>query len=141
MLFIILKQLKLCHHNVVLFIAETWFPCFSCMLYYSRQGDTSQCTYIVLNGRLRSVVQLPSGKKELMGECGRGEIVGIIEVLTLKERVTTVHAIRWIFNPLIIKSPVFCDMENRKKSQNLGRKRKNTEFHGKFNFFFFFFFF
>ncbi|XP_063966189.1 patatin-like phospholipase domain-containing protein 7 [Lytechinus pictus] len=59
-----------------------------------RQGDQSQCTYIVLNGRLRSVVQLPSGKKELMGEFGRGEIVGIVEVLTLKERVTTVHAIR-----------------------------------------------
>eukprot|EP00057_Strongylocentrotus_purpuratus_P020270 XP_011674744.1 PREDICTED: patatin-like phospholipase domain-containing protein 7 [Strongylocentrotus purpuratus] len=59
-----------------------------------RQGDQSQCTYIVLNGRLRSVVQLPSGKRELMGEFGRGEIVGIVEVLTLKERVTTVHAIR-----------------------------------------------
>ncbi|XP_072177075.1 patatin-like phospholipase domain-containing protein 7 [Diadema setosum] len=59
-----------------------------------RQGDPSQCTYIVLNGRLRSVVQLPTGKKELLGEFGRGEIVGIIEVLTLKERVSTVHAIR-----------------------------------------------
>ncbi|XP_033643648.1 neuropathy target esterase-like isoform X2 [Asterias rubens] len=59
-----------------------------------RQGDTSNCVYIVLNGRLRSVLQLPCGKKELMGEQGRGEIVGVVEVLTMTDRVTTVHAIR-----------------------------------------------
>ena len=50
--------------------------------------------YIVLNGRLRSVVQLRSGKKELVAEYGRGELVGIVEVLTLTSRATSVIAIR-----------------------------------------------
>ncbi|XP_071821059.1 patatin-like phospholipase domain-containing protein 6 isoform X3 [Apostichopus japonicus] len=59
-----------------------------------RQGDPADCIYIVLNGRLRSVVQLPSGKKDLVAEYGRDDIVGVVEVLTKKERVTSVHAIR-----------------------------------------------
>ena len=59
-----------------------------------RQGDPSDCVYIVLNGRLRSVVQLASGKKELVAEYGRGELVGIVEVLTHTERATTILAVR-----------------------------------------------
>ncbi|XP_033114501.1 patatin-like phospholipase domain-containing protein 7 isoform X2 [Anneissia japonica] len=59
-----------------------------------RQNNEGDSTYIVLNGRLRSVITLPNGKKELLGEFGRGEMVGVIEVLTQKERITTVHAIR-----------------------------------------------
>ncbi|XP_071947843.1 patatin-like phospholipase domain-containing protein 7 [Antedon mediterranea] len=59
-----------------------------------RQSNEGDSTYIVLNGRLRSVITLPNGKKELLGEFGRGEMVGMIEVLTQKERITTVHAIR-----------------------------------------------
>lgn len=43
-----------------------------------RQGDKSDCTYIVLNGRLRSVIQKGSGKKELVGEYGRGDLVGVV---------------------------------------------------------------
>jgi lysophospholipid hydrolase len=49
--------------------------------------------YIILNGRLRSVVQ-QQGKKELVGEYGRGELVGIVEVLTQTERATTLMAVR-----------------------------------------------
>ncbi|XP_070581967.1 patatin-like phospholipase domain-containing protein 7 [Ptychodera flava] len=59
-----------------------------------RQGDESDCTYIILNGRLRSVATLENGKKELVGEYGRGDMVGIVEVLTQTSRVTTVHAVR-----------------------------------------------
>ena len=59
-----------------------------------RQGDHSDCVYIILNGRLRSVVQHPGGKKELVGEYGRGELVGIVEVLTQTERATTIMAVR-----------------------------------------------
>ncbi|XP_077986845.1 patatin-like phospholipase domain-containing protein 7 isoform X2 [Glandiceps talaboti] len=59
-----------------------------------RQGDESDCTYIILNGRLRSVATLENGKKELVGEYGRGDLVGIVEVLTQARRVTTVHAVR-----------------------------------------------
>ena len=62
-------------------------------LFY-RQGDESDCVYIVLNGRLRSVVQLPSKKKELVAEYGRGELVGIVEVLTQTNRATTILAVR-----------------------------------------------
>ena len=42
-----------------------------------RQGDDSDCLYIVLNGRLRSVVT-QNKKKELVGEHGRGELVGVV---------------------------------------------------------------
>ncbi|XP_006818777.1 patatin-like phospholipase domain-containing protein 7 [Saccoglossus kowalevskii] len=59
-----------------------------------RQDDESDCTYIILNGRLRSVATLENGKKELVGEYGRGDLVGIVEVLTQSKRVTTVHAVR-----------------------------------------------
>ncbi|NXH14585.1 PLPL6 esterase, partial [Bucco capensis] len=59
-----------------------------------RQGDKSDSTYIVLNGRLRSVIQKGSGKKELIGEYGRGELVGVVEALTRQPRATTVHAVR-----------------------------------------------
>ncbi|XP_053907860.1 patatin-like phospholipase domain-containing protein 6 isoform X3 [Cuculus canorus] len=59
-----------------------------------RQGGTSDCTYIVLNGRLRSVIQKGSGKKELIGEYGRGDLIGVVEALTRQPRATTVHAVR-----------------------------------------------
>ncbi|KAL5008772.1 hypothetical protein ScPMuIL_014353 [Solemya velum] len=59
-----------------------------------RQGDHSECIFIVLTGRLRSVITLAGGKKELTGEYGRGELVGIVEVLTQTERATTVIAVR-----------------------------------------------
>ncbi|NXN27941.1 PLPL6 esterase, partial [Nycticryphes semicollaris] len=59
-----------------------------------RQGDKSDCTYIALNGRLRSVIQKGSGKKELIGEYGRGDLIGVVEALTRQPRATTVHAVR-----------------------------------------------
>ncbi|XP_010016915.1 PREDICTED: neuropathy target esterase, partial [Nestor notabilis] len=59
-----------------------------------RQGDKSDCTYIVLNGRLRSVIQKGSGKKELVGEYGRADLIGVVEALTRQPRATTVHAVR-----------------------------------------------
>lgn len=59
-----------------------------------RQGDQSDCTYIVLNGRLRSVIQKSNGKKELIGEYGRGDLIGVVEALTRQPRATTIHAVR-----------------------------------------------
>lgn len=32
----------------------------------------------MLNGRLRSVIQRGSGKKELVGEYGRGDLIGVV---------------------------------------------------------------
>uniref|UniRef100_A0A8C8SZ82 Patatin like phospholipase domain containing 7 n=1 Tax=Pelusios castaneus TaxID=367368 RepID=A0A8C8SZ82_9SAUR len=43
-----------------------------------RQGDKSDCTYIVLNGRLRSVIRMDDGKKQLTGEYGRGDLIGVV---------------------------------------------------------------
>uniref|UniRef100_A0A452RI91 lysophospholipase n=1 Tax=Ursus americanus TaxID=9643 RepID=A0A452RI91_URSAM len=58
-----------------------------------RQGDKSDCTYIVLSGRLRSVIRKDDGKKRLAGEYGRGDLIGV-ETLTHQARATTVHAVR-----------------------------------------------
>ncbi|XP_035213193.1 patatin-like phospholipase domain-containing protein 7 [Stegodyphus dumicola] len=60
-----------------------------------RQDDISDCTYILLSGRLRSVLNRSDGKKELVGEYGRGDLVGIVEVLTATRRSTTVMAVRY----------------------------------------------
>lgn len=51
---------------------------FFCNLRINRQDDKSDCTYIVLNGRLRSVIRKANGKKELVGEYGRGELIGVV---------------------------------------------------------------
>ncbi|XP_004714522.1 patatin-like phospholipase domain-containing protein 7 [Echinops telfairi] len=59
-----------------------------------RQGDSSDCTYIVLSGRLRSVIRKGDGKKRLVGEYGRGDLIGVVEMLTHQARATTVHAVR-----------------------------------------------
>ena len=59
-----------------------------------RQGEHSDSVYIILSGRLRSIVQLESKKKELVGEYGRGELVGLVEVLTQTDRATTMMAVR-----------------------------------------------
>ncbi|XP_010771409.1 patatin-like phospholipase domain-containing protein 7, partial [Notothenia coriiceps] len=42
-----------------------------------RQGDKSDSTFIVLSGRLRSVIAKDDGKKELAGEYGRGDLIGV----------------------------------------------------------------
>ncbi|XP_056129424.1 patatin-like phospholipase domain-containing protein 7 [Lampris incognitus] len=59
-----------------------------------RQGDKSDSTFIVLSGRLRSVIAKDDGKKELAGEYGRGNLIGVVETLTHLNRATTVHAVR-----------------------------------------------
>ena len=43
-----------------------------------RQGDDATAAYIILNGRLRSVVRKADGKKELVDEFGRGESIGVV---------------------------------------------------------------
>ncbi|XP_063066294.1 patatin-like phospholipase domain-containing protein 7 isoform X2 [Engraulis encrasicolus] len=59
-----------------------------------RQDDRSDSTFIVLSGRLRSVILKEDGKKELTGEYGRGDLIGVVEALTHQNRATTVHAVR-----------------------------------------------
>eukprot|EP00794_Sanderia_malayensis_P015962 gene15962-17568_t len=59
-----------------------------------KQGDQADSIFIVLNGRLRAVHTSEDGKKELAEEYGRGEVVGLVEVLTHSSRVCDVLAIR-----------------------------------------------
>ncbi|XP_075999453.1 patatin-like phospholipase domain-containing protein 7a isoform X1 [Genypterus blacodes] len=59
-----------------------------------RQEEKSDSTFIVLSGRLRSVIMKEDGKKELTGEYGRGDLIGVVEALTRQNRATTVHAVR-----------------------------------------------
>ncbi|KAL2832578.1 hypothetical protein BDW59DRAFT_139444 [Aspergillus cavernicola] len=58
------------------------------------QGDESDAIYIVLNGRLRSVLEGSGGKMTVVGEHGQGESVGELEVMTESTRPVTLHAIR-----------------------------------------------
>ena len=58
------------------------------------QGDDSDAIYIVLNGRLRSVVENEDGSMRVTGEYGQGESIGELEVMTESTRPATLHAIR-----------------------------------------------
>nr|CAD7438438.1 unnamed protein product [Timema bartmani] len=80
-----------------------------------RQGDESDCTFIVLSGRLRSVITHGNGKKELVGEYGKGDLVGIVEMVTQTPRSTTVMAVRdselaklpeGLFNAIKLRFPI-----------------------------------
>ncbi|KAI9738739.1 MAG: phosphatidylcholine and lysophosphatidylcholine phospholipase [Cirrosporium novae-zelandiae] len=77
------------------------------------QGDESDAIYIVLNGRLRAVME-KGGDMRAVGEFGQGESVGELEVLTESTRPATLHAIReseltkfpkTLFNSLALENP------------------------------------
>ena len=58
------------------------------------QGDDSDAIYIVLNGRLRLVLNNEEVGMKVVGEYGQGESVGELEVMTESTRPATLHAIR-----------------------------------------------
>lgn len=55
-----------------------------------REGDLADSMFVMLSGRLRSVE-----KKTLIEEFGRGDMLGMTEVLQKKPRATTVLAVRF----------------------------------------------
>ena len=60
-----------------------------------RQNTKAENIYIVLNGRLRSILMAKdTNSKQLVGEYGRGDLVGIVEILMEANNSTTVVAIR-----------------------------------------------
>ena len=63
--------------------------------YFLRQDDQSDCTYIVLNGRLRSVIRKANGKKELVGEYGRGDLIGVVSLCFLRLIAITAVSREW----------------------------------------------
>ena len=79
-----------------------------------RQGDESDAIYIVLNGRLRAILEKNERDMRVVGEYGQGESVGELEVLTESVRPATLHAIRdtevaklpkSLFNSLALEHP------------------------------------
>lgn len=78
------------------------------------QGDDSDAIYIVLNGRLRLVLNNEEVGMKVMGEYGQGDSVGELEVMTESVRPGTLHAIRdtelakfprTLFNSLALEHP------------------------------------
>lgn len=53
---------------------------------FFRQGEKSDSTFIVLSGRLRSVIMKEDGKKELIGEYGRGDLIGVVRIIMVGEK-------------------------------------------------------
>ena len=47
----------------------------------TRQGELTDSTFIVLSGRLRSVITHSNGHKEVVAEYGKGELVGIVSII------------------------------------------------------------
>lgn len=45
-----------------------------------RQDDDSDSTFIVLSGRLRSVITQSNDKREVVAEYGKGDLVGIVSM-------------------------------------------------------------
>ncbi|KAG0337649.1 phosphatidylcholine and lysophosphatidylcholine phospholipase [Podila humilis] len=79
-----------------------------------RKGDDSDSIYIVLNGRLRTILENEPGKIEILGEFSQGESVGELEVLMGTPFPSTLHAIRdtevarmpkSLFNTLALRHP------------------------------------
>ena len=59
-----------------------------------RPGDHSDSLYIVINGRLRAIMEQENGEVTIVGEYGQGDTVGELDVITNQPRRTTLHAIR-----------------------------------------------
>jgi len=59
-----------------------------------RQGEPGDSLYVVINGRLRVVIEHADEIKQVVGEVGRGECVGEMALLTGEDRSATVYAIR-----------------------------------------------
>ena len=62
--------------HIIVCVASFNRNCFP--LRFCSQGEQATCAYIVLQGRLRSVVKKSDGKKEMLEELGRGEAVGVV---------------------------------------------------------------
>jgi len=105
--------------NILLFLGQVdfaldWLFLESGRAVY-RQGDESDSTFIVLSGRLRSVITYKNGKKEPVAEYGKGDLVGIVEMVTQTSRSTTVMAVRdselaklpeGLFNVIKLRYPI-----------------------------------
>lgn len=70
-----------------------WLNLESGEILYST-GDPGDALYVVISGRLRATVTESDGCERMVGEMGRGEMLGELEVLTGDPRSVTVRAVR-----------------------------------------------
>jgi NTE family protein len=59
-----------------------------------RPGDPGDGLYVIISGRLRTTVEGQDGGGRLVGEMGRGELLGELEVLSGEARGAQVRAVR-----------------------------------------------
>jgi predicted acylesterase/phospholipase RssA/CRP-like cAMP-binding protein len=59
-----------------------------------RQGETGDCLYVLLSGRLRAFVETRSGTEEPVGEISPGEAVGEMAILADEHRSATLRTVR-----------------------------------------------
>lgn len=59
-----------------------------------QQGDNSKDAYILLEGRLRAILEKEGEENTVLGEIGRGEVVGEMAAIFGSERNATIIAIR-----------------------------------------------
>ncbi|CED84317.1 patatin-domain-containing protein [Phaffia rhodozyma] len=79
-----------------------------------RQGDVADSIYIVVNGRLRALVENKQGDIDIAAEYGQGESVGEMDAIMINPRGSTIHAIRdtelvrmplTLFNAISVRHP------------------------------------
>ena len=58
------------------------------------EGEPSRAVYVLISGRLQASVRTVNGQSEIVGEIGRGEPVGEMEVFTCEPQRATVTALR-----------------------------------------------
>jgi len=103
------------YHDIVLHLdyAMEWMQVSASQVLH-RQGDDCDSIYIVLNGRLRTIIEKEPGKIEILSEYSQGESVGEMEVLMGIPFPSTLHAIRdtevarmprTLFNALALRHP------------------------------------
>ncbi|CAJ0937110.1 unnamed protein product [Ranitomeya imitator] len=73
---------------------------------YSK-GDPSDSTYITLNGRLRSVIPDPEGKTHVVGEHGRGELIGMRK----RKKTNTTYLHSGVCPPALCFSALDCEYQ------------------------------
>ncbi|GAA6007388.1 hypothetical protein JCM10207_006324 [Rhodosporidiobolus poonsookiae] len=80
-----------------------------------RQTDPADSFYIVINGRLRSILEKQGGGVSVQAEYGQGESVGELDCITASPRPSTLHAIRdtelarmpmTLFNAISVRHPL-----------------------------------
>jgi len=99
-----------------------------------RQGDSAESFYLVISGRVRAFVTEGNGIEHLVGEIGKGELVGEMSILTGEPRPASARAIRDTVLLQISKDTLYRHVENHPKVVLLISKiiadRYQRKFHG-----------